>query len=166
MTEAEALEREIMEKAQQLATLRQAEAAVEVEDYTFQTPDGEVRLSNLFGGRERLLMIHNMGQGCRYCTLWADGISGVLQHLEDAMAVALTSKDPRPAETGRQTRTDGLQTRGPQAHGMQPVGFFHLLHVAFFNPYLKTSPPCHCPRPIRTLPSSAPSTASIASLPI
>lgn len=39
-------------------------------------------------------MIHNMGQGCRYCTLWADGINGVLQHLEDAMAVALVSKDP------------------------------------------------------------------------
>ena len=35
-----------------------------------------------------------MGQGCRYCTLWADGINGVLHHLEDAMAVALVSKDP------------------------------------------------------------------------
>ena len=94
MTEAEELEREIMEKAQRLAVLRRAEPDVEVEDYAFQTPDGEVRLSGLFGGRGRLLMIHNMGQGCRYCTLWADGINGVLQHLEDAMAVALVSKDP------------------------------------------------------------------------
>ncbi|MGI9488142.1 MAG: DUF899 family protein [Geminicoccaceae bacterium] len=94
MTEAEELEREIMEKAQRLAVLRRAEPDVEVEDYAFQTPDGEVRLSGLFGGCGRLLMIHNMGQGCRYCTLWADGINGVLQHLEDAMAVALVSKDP------------------------------------------------------------------------
>lgn len=94
MTEAEELEREIMEKAERLAALRQAEPVVEVEDYAFRTPDGEVRLSGLFGGRERLLMIHNMGQGCRYCTLWADGINGVLHHLEDAMAVALVSKDP------------------------------------------------------------------------
>ncbi len=94
MTDAERLELEIMEKSQELAALRQAEDGVEVEDYTFRTLDGEVRLSSLFGGRERLLMIHNMGQGCRYCTLWADGINGVLDHLEDAMAVALVSKDP------------------------------------------------------------------------
>jgi len=94
MTEAQKLEMEIMEKSQQLAALRQAEVAVEVEDYTFSTSSGDVQLSDLFAGRDRLLMIHNMGQGCRYCTLWADGINGVLPHLEDAMAVALVSKDP------------------------------------------------------------------------
>jgi predicted dithiol-disulfide oxidoreductase (DUF899 family) len=93
MTEAEKLEFEIMEKAQQLAALRREEADIEVKDYTFQTLTGETNLSSLFSGRERLLMIHNMGQGCRYCTLWADGINGVLDHLEDAMAVALVSKD-------------------------------------------------------------------------
>ena len=93
MTEAETLELEIMQKAQQLATLRQAEGGIDVPDYTFDTGGGEIRLSSLFGDHERLLMIHNMGQGCRYCTLWADGINGVLHHLEDAMAVALTSKD-------------------------------------------------------------------------
>ena len=63
MTEAEQLEREIMEKSQQLAALRQAEDDAGVGDYSFQTLDGEVTLSGLFGGRERLLMIHNMGQG-------------------------------------------------------------------------------------------------------
>ncbi len=94
MTDAEKLEFEIMEKAQQLAALRRAEADSEVADYAFQTPDGETRLSALFAGRERLLVIHNMGQGCRYCTPWADGINGVLHHLEDAMALALVSKDP------------------------------------------------------------------------
>ncbi len=94
MTEAEKLEFEIMEKAQQLAALRRAEGDIEVEDYAFQTLAGETGLSDLFAGRKRLLMIHNMGQGCRYCTLWADGINGVLVHLEDAMAVALVSKDP------------------------------------------------------------------------
>ncbi len=94
MSEAEKLEYEIMEKAQQLAALRQKERDVKVEDYVFQTLGGEVSLSSLFAGRDRLLLIHNMGQGCRYCTLWADGINGVLGHLEDAMAVALVSKDP------------------------------------------------------------------------
>ncbi|MGI9490863.1 MAG: DUF899 family protein [Geminicoccaceae bacterium] len=93
MTEAEKLEYEIMEKAQQLAALRREEGDVEVEDYVFQTVDGEISLSALFSSRKRLLVIHNMGQGCRYCTLWADGINGVLSHLEDAMGVALVSKD-------------------------------------------------------------------------
>ncbi len=94
MTDAERLEFEIMEKARQLAALRRQEGETDVPDYRFKSLDGETSLSGLFAGRERLLMIHNMGQGCRYCTLWADGINGVLDHLEDAMAVTLVSKDP------------------------------------------------------------------------
>lgn len=94
MSEAEELEREIMEKAQRLAELRRQDTAEEAADYTFRHLDGETSLSQLFGDHDRLLVIHNMGQGCRYCTLWADGINGVLEHLEDAMSVALVSKDP------------------------------------------------------------------------
>lgn len=94
MNDADRLELEIMEKAQKLAAMRRAEAPVEVRDYAFATLDGETHLSRLFGDRDRLLAIHNMGQGCRYCTLWADGVNGVLPHLEDAMAVVLLSKDP------------------------------------------------------------------------
>ncbi|MGI9509376.1 MAG: DUF899 family protein [Geminicoccaceae bacterium] len=93
MTEAEMLEFKIMEKAQQLAALRREEDDIEVADYSFQILGDEIGLSGLFADRDRLLVIHNMGQGCRYCTLWADGINGVLGHLEDAMAVALVSKD-------------------------------------------------------------------------
>ena len=94
MSQAKKLEFEIMEKAQKLAELRRAEEDIEVKDYEFKTVAGQIKLSDLFAGRERLLTIHNMGQGCRYCTLWADGINGILPHLEDAMAVALVSKDP------------------------------------------------------------------------
>jgi len=94
MTEAEKLELEIMEKSQALADLRRAEEGLEVPEYTFETLQGGTALSDLFRGRELLLMIHNMGQACRYCTVWADGINGVLDHLEDAMAVTLVSKDP------------------------------------------------------------------------
>lgn len=93
-----------MEKASRLAALRKAEAPEEIGDYSFQTLDGETTLSALFAGRDQLLVIHNMGQGCRYCTLWGDGINGVLPHLEDAMAVALVSKDP--PETQRRLAQD------------------------------------------------------------
>ena len=34
-----------------------------------------------------------MGQGCRYCTLWGDGINPFLPHLESTLSVALLSKD-------------------------------------------------------------------------
>ena len=93
MSEADRLEAEIMEKAQRVAALRKAQTPVAVGDYAFDMPAGKAMLSALFAGRERMLVIHNMGQGCRYCTLWADGLNGVVPHLEDAMSVLLVSKD-------------------------------------------------------------------------
>ena len=88
-----ALEAEIAELTAKLNAARRAASGPEVPDYAFRTLDGEVRLRELFAGHDRLLAIHNMGQGCRYCTLWADGINGFLPHLESAMAVVLLSKD-------------------------------------------------------------------------
>ena len=88
-----ALEAEIAELTAKLNAARRAASGPEVPDYAFRTLDGEVRLGELFAGHDRLLAIHNMGQGCRYCTLWADGVNGFLPHLESAMAVVLLSKD-------------------------------------------------------------------------
>jgi len=88
-----ALEAQIFELTQQLNKLRELEEGELVADYTFATQAGEVSLSSLFGDHDTLLMIHNMGQGCRYCTLWADGFNGLLPHLESAMSVVLVSKD-------------------------------------------------------------------------
>ena len=88
-----ALEAQIAELTAKLNAARRTASGREVPDYPFRTLAGEVRLSELFAGRDRLLAIHNMGQGCRYCTLWADGINGFLPHLESAMAVVLLSKD-------------------------------------------------------------------------
>ena len=88
------LERKIGELTAELAALRRASPGAPVPDYTFRTQDGEATLRDLFGDRDQLLAIHNMGQGCRYCTLWADGFNGLLPHLEAAVAVVLLSKDP------------------------------------------------------------------------
>jgi predicted dithiol-disulfide oxidoreductase (DUF899 family) len=87
------LEREIFELGCQLRELRKAETGTEVENYRFDTLEGTVSLEDLFAGRDKLLAIHNMGQGCRYCTLWADGFNPFLPHLESTMAVVLLSKD-------------------------------------------------------------------------
>ena len=87
------LEAEIAELTARLNAARRAATGRVVPDYPFRTLAGEARLSDLFAGHDRLLAIHNMGQGCRYCTLWADGMNGFLPHLETAMAVVLLSKD-------------------------------------------------------------------------
>ncbi len=91
--EIRAIEKQLYELTAKLNELRKTSAGVEVPNYTFSTLDGDVTLLDLFGDNDRLLLIHNMGQGCRYCTLWADGFNGFLPHLESAMSVVLVSKD-------------------------------------------------------------------------
>lgn len=87
------LEKEIYERVVQLEGLRKESGPTPVKDYQFQDLNGGVSLSELFGDKSVLFVIHNMGQGCRYCTLWADGFNGLLPHLEDAAAVVMVSKD-------------------------------------------------------------------------
>src|SRR5215469_16844687 len=65
----------------------------EVADYTFVGADGPVRLSQLFGDKDTLFVIHNMGKTCPNCTMWADGFNGVLPHLENRAAFVVTSPD-------------------------------------------------------------------------
>jgi predicted dithiol-disulfide oxidoreductase (DUF899 family) len=38
-----------------------------------------------------LILIHNMGSGCPYCTMWADEFNGVLHHLESRAAFVVVS---------------------------------------------------------------------------
>lgn len=93
-SEIQALEQQIYELNTKLVALRKANGDdSEVPNYTFQTQNGDTTLLELFGDNDKLLMIHNMGQGCRYCTLWADGFNGFLPHLESVMSVVLVSKD-------------------------------------------------------------------------
>jgi predicted dithiol-disulfide oxidoreductase (DUF899 family) len=93
-SEIQALEQQIFELNMKLVELRKGSSSdEEVPNYTFQTQSGDTTLLELFGDNDKLLVIHNMGQGCRYCTLWADGFNGFLPHLESAMSVVLVSKD-------------------------------------------------------------------------
>lgn len=88
------LEREIFDLTAKLNELRKGSAPRPVPEYRFAALDGEVTLLELFGGNKRLLAVHNMGHGCRYCTLWGDGLNGLLPHLESVMSVVLLSRDP------------------------------------------------------------------------
>ena len=62
-----------------------------VEDYELQGREGVVRLSEMFGEKQDLILIHNMGSECPYCTMWADEFNGVLRHLQDRSAFVVVS---------------------------------------------------------------------------
>ena len=94
MNDIAQLEKEIAEKVKRLNELRKKAAPIPIDNYLFKTLDGQVALLELFAGKNKLFAIHNMGQGCRYCTLWADGINAFLPHLESEFAAVLLSKDP------------------------------------------------------------------------
>src|SRR4030066_1079241 len=66
-----------------------------IQDYTLlDFQERKVKLSSLFGKKEDLILIHNMGKACVYCTMWADGFNGVVPHLENRPAFAVVSPDP------------------------------------------------------------------------
>ena len=91
--EIEALSAQIYELTEKLDELQKAHSGSPAPDYEFATQHGKATLLDLFGDQNTLMMIHNMGQGCRWCTVWADGFNGFLPHLESAMSVVLVSKD-------------------------------------------------------------------------
>ena len=93
VSEVERLEEHLVVQHERLAELKRQLPRKEVQDYTLSGPKGPVRLSDLFGDKTDLIVIHNMGKGCRYCTLWADSFNGVVPHLQNRAAFAVCSPD-------------------------------------------------------------------------
>ena len=94
-----ALDKEVRERLEQIAELRRAEGPEVISDYVLKGKDGsDVPLSSLFGDKQDLIVIHNMGRSCPYCTLWADGFNGVAQHLADRAAFVVVSPDAPEAQ--------------------------------------------------------------------
>ena len=89
----EALQKEMYELQKRLSEARRSQEPESVEDYALFGPNGAVQLSELFGDKDDLIVVHNMGKSCTYCTLWADGFTGVLDHLENRASFVLVSPD-------------------------------------------------------------------------
>jgi predicted dithiol-disulfide oxidoreductase (DUF899 family) len=70
----------------------------EVANYEFTNLAGPVRLAELFGGHEDLILIHNMGVSCPHCTLWADGYNGIHPHVVTRAGFAVSSPDRPPVQ--------------------------------------------------------------------
>ena len=87
------LRMQIMELRGQVAALQKALPVETVKDYQFDIESGSVSLSSLFGDKQSLYVVHNMGASCNYCMLWADGFNGVSQHLQEHSAFVISSPD-------------------------------------------------------------------------
>ncbi|MBY0310997.1 MAG: SRPBCC domain-containing protein [Phycisphaerales bacterium] len=108
----DAAERRVQEEKKRLVQMRKALPRMPVLDATLTdvASGAPVALSALFGGKQELMIVHNMGKGCAYCTLWADGFNGVHQHLSDRAAfIVLTPDEPSVARAFAASRGWGFR---------------------------------------------------------
>ncbi|WP_047980979.1 DUF899 family protein [Ornithinibacillus contaminans] len=93
-SEIKALEQELHEKKNRLMELRKSVPRKEVKNYQFLDSTNQKKsLLELFGEKEELIMIQNMGKSCSYCTMWADGFNGVYHHLTEKAAFVVATPD-------------------------------------------------------------------------
>jgi len=125
--EIDALQNEVDLAKQRLAEARKRRPKEPIEEYVFKDFNGnDVKLSELFGDKDDLIVVHNMGTGCRYCTLWADGFTGLAPHLEDRAAFVVCSPD-RPEVQKRFAANRNWTFRMVSAHDntfFQDMGFW------------------------------------------
>lgn len=88
-----AQEEKVQAEIKKLNELHHRRKPEEVQDYTFRNSNGEVKLSSLFKDKDELILIHNMGKQCPYCTLWADGFNGYYNQLVSRAPFVVVSND-------------------------------------------------------------------------
>ncbi len=100
----------LLAKEKQLTALRdevaQARRAMPwqavTKEYTFDSPEGQVTLSNLFADKSQLITYHFMygtdwQEGCKSCSFWADQYDSINKHI-GARDVAITCVSRAPLE--------------------------------------------------------------------
>jgi|LakMenE18May11ns_1017448.scaffolds.fasta_scaffold9593243_2 predicted dithiol-disulfide oxidoreductase (DUF899 family) len=93
------IQKKIQDKYDELTALRKEQVALskseglkEVENYSFRDKDGGlITLFDMFQHHDELIVVHNMGKSCPYCTLWADGLSSSTPHIQNRCGFALVS---------------------------------------------------------------------------
>jgi predicted dithiol-disulfide oxidoreductase (DUF899 family) len=103
---------ELMQDRERVASMRRSlPAGPQVQDYVFQegprdlgsdVPTREVRLTELFTGQGRSLVIYQFMYGklqktpCPMCTMWIDGFNGVAQHIDQNVDFAIAAAADLP----------------------------------------------------------------------
>lgn len=118
--------RKIAALEKQARSLRGRAPRRRVEDYELTRSDGtKARLSALFGEKSQLVLVHNMGKACPYCTMWADGFNALWRNVAEKAAFALVNNDPA-AEQARVVAARGWSFPVLSARGttlFQDLGF-------------------------------------------
>ncbi len=99
--EQEKLYKEVGEIDKEIENLRKKRielnaraGAMKIQNYSLKDRDGnDVKLYDLFGEDKYLIAIHNMGRGCDYCTMWADGMKDTYREIEKKAKFILVSPD-------------------------------------------------------------------------
>jgi predicted dithiol-disulfide oxidoreductase (DUF899 family) len=104
-------EKALTHQLDRLAEQRRAMPWVKIDKaYTFDTPDGEQSLEELFGDRSQLVVYHFMlgpdwDEGCPSCSFWADNFNGIDIHLANRDTTLLAvSRAPLDAINAYQAR--------------------------------------------------------------
>ena len=98
------VQKQIQELDTRLADLRARRPREPVDHYTLTGGTGAaVTPSSLFGDKDDLILIHNMGRSCGYCTMWADGFNAIYPRLEQRASFALASPDDIDAQRAHAT---------------------------------------------------------------
>jgi predicted dithiol-disulfide oxidoreductase (DUF899 family) len=150
---AELLEAEIAlrDQRERVAELRRKLPVTPVQDYRFREaplaggPVVEVRISELFGAHDELILMHFMFGGqqenpCPMCTMWADGYDGTVGHIEQRAAFGVVVEgDPerfrehargrgwrnlRLLSSGATSYKDDLEMQSPEGHQFPGVSVF------------------------------------------
>ncbi len=88
------LSQKILAEKNELTKLKNALQPKQLDDFTFKNhKGGNTKLSEMFGSHKYLVVIHNMGQSCNYCTMWANGFEGVYKHFDDKAGFVLINHD-------------------------------------------------------------------------
>jgi len=88
------LYKNLLDAKQALRDAIQSAPNEQVENWELTKTDGsKITLSDLFGDKTELLVVHNMGKHCNYCSLWADGFIGLAPHIQERCAFVLCSND-------------------------------------------------------------------------
>ncbi|HWC76540.1 MAG TPA: DUF899 family protein [Blastocatellia bacterium] len=92
------LDYQLQDIKRKLAELRRQRPREEVRDYQLLDSEGrKTPLSSLFGDQNRLILVHNMGRHCAYCTMWADGFVGLVPHITNRGAAFVVTSPDDPA---------------------------------------------------------------------
>jgi predicted dithiol-disulfide oxidoreductase (DUF899 family) len=86
------------------------------EDYVFEGADGPVKLSELFGKHDTLVLYNfmygpRMKEACPMCTAMLDSLNGAAEHLSQRVGLAVVAKSPieRIADFARERGWDQLR---------------------------------------------------------